>query len=55
MTDADDEPMTTTTVRMAASLEQAIEGQLDWGESKGRWIAEACRQRLSDELELDEV
>lgn len=37
------------TVPMPAKLNDAIEGQLGYNDSKAAWIREACRQRLKRE------
>jgi len=36
-------------VRLPESLNDAIEEELDYGDSKDSWIREACRRRLDED------
>lgn len=44
-----DTPMDDVTVFLNADLVDAIEGQLEYGDSRSEWIREAVRQRLANE------
>lgn len=38
-----------TTLELPTGLNESIESQLNWSDSKAAWIREACRQRLDRE------
>lgn len=50
MSESEEVPMTEVVVFLDPRMEETIEGQLEYGDSKSQWIREACEMRLNEEL-----